>query len=124
MCANKELKPGATKTISTASGQWDITCTLQSGRWRPEDFERFEFVSDYKFKGLKNLYVAHGLGVPLIAVRRSYKDEPAAAKYYPTEMSFPVTAFLRPLSRIDPATGQIACAQPVPARVVRSFERK
>jgi len=46
------------------------------------------------------------LGVPLIAVRRGYKGEPAAARYYPPELSFPVTAFLRPLSKIDPQTGR------------------
>ena len=60
----KELVPGATKTINTASGAWDVTCVLGGGHWRPEDFERFEFVSDYKVTGLKNLYLTHGLGVP------------------------------------------------------------
>ena len=35
-------------------------------------------------KGLKNLYQTHGLGVPLIAVRRSYPGQPAAARYYPS----------------------------------------
>ena len=58
--------------------------------------------------GLKNQYVTHGLGVPLIAIRRGYPGEPAAAKYYPPGLSFPVTAFLRPLSQIDPQTGQAA----------------
>ena len=53
ICANKELVPGTTKTINTASGAWDITCVLRGSRWRPEDFERFEFVSDYEVKGLK-----------------------------------------------------------------------
>ena len=53
-------------------------------------------------KGLKNHYQTHGLGVPLIAVRRSYQGEPAAARYYPPGLSFPVTAFLRPL----PGSGQ------------------
>ena len=47
-------------------------------------------------KGLKNHYQTHGLGVPLIVVRRSYKGEPEAARYYPPGLSFPVTAFLRP----------------------------
>jgi pimeloyl-ACP methyl ester carboxylesterase len=112
VCANKELVPGATKTINTASGAWDITCTLQGGRWQPEDFERFEFVSDWKVNGLKNLYLTHGLGVPLIAVRAAKRDrlaaEPVAAKYYAPGLSFPVTAFLRPLSKIDPSTGEVA----------------
>lgn len=108
ICAKKELKPESTKTISTAAGEWDIRCKLQGGQWKTDDFERFEFVSDYEVKGLKNLYLTHGLGVPLIAVR---KDSPgtdqAAARYYPPGLSFPVTAFLRPLSKIDPATGQV-----------------
>jgi pimeloyl-ACP methyl ester carboxylesterase len=53
-------------------------------------------------KGLKNQYQTHGLGVPLIAVRRSYQGEPVAAKYYPPGLSFPVTAFLR----LSPVPGE------------------
>ena len=108
VCAEKELVPGTTKTINTASGACDVTCVLGGSRWRPEDFERFEFVSDYEVTGLKNLYLTHGLGVPLIAVRRSYQGEPVGAKFYPPGLSFPVTALLRPLGRIDPRTGQLA----------------
>jgi pimeloyl-ACP methyl ester carboxylesterase len=94
---NHELLPGTSKTIHTAAGTWDIACVLRGGNWQPQDFERFEFVSDYEMKGLRNLYLTHGLGVPLIAVRRSYAGEPAAAQYYPGSLSFPVTALLRPL---------------------------
>ena len=65
------------KTINTAAGHGTSPACCSGSRWRPEDFERFEFVSDYEIKGLKNHYQTHGLGVPLIAVRRSYKDEPA-----------------------------------------------
>ena len=58
-------------------------------------------------KGLKNHYLVHGLGVPLIAVRpNSDKDETVSAKYYPRDLSFPVTAFLRPASNDDPHEGQ------------------
>ena len=50
--------------------------------------------------------------MPLIAVRCNERDrladEPAAAKYYAPGLSFPVTAFFRPLSKIDPSTGQVA----------------
>ena len=102
ICANKELRPGTFKTINTASGTWDITCALKGSHWRPEDFARFEFVSDFEMKGLKNHYLMHGLGVPLIAVRPNInKDGAAGAKYYPSDLSFPVTAFLRPLSEDD-----------------------
>ena len=95
-CQHGDLRPGTTKTIHTASGTWDISCVLRGGAWRPEDFDHFEFVSDYEMKGLKNQYQTHGLGVPLIVVRRGYRGEPAAARYYPPGISFPVTAFLRP----------------------------
>lgn len=96
-CTRGELRPGMTKTIHTAAGSWDITCVLRGGVWRPDDFDHYEFVSDYEMNGLKNHYQSHGLGVPLIAVRRSYKGEPKAARYYPPGLSFPVTAFLRPV---------------------------
>lgn len=95
---NKGLAPGQTYTIRTASGSWDIVCSARGGSWRQEDFGRFEFASDYEIKGLKNHYQSYGLGVPMIAVRRSYQGEPAAARYYPADLSFPVTAFIRPAS--------------------------
>jgi len=96
-CTRGELRPGTTKTIHTAAGTWDINCALRGGVWQPDDFDHFKFVSDYEMKGLKNQYQNHGLGVPLIVVRRSYKNEPEAARYYPPDLSFPVTAFLRPV---------------------------
>ncbi|MGA2502391.1 MAG: alpha/beta fold hydrolase, partial [Tepidisphaeraceae bacterium] len=97
-CNRGELRPGTTKTIHTAAGTWDINCVLRGGVWQPDDFDHFEFVSDYEMKGLKNHYQSHGLGVPLIVVRRSYQGEPEAARFYPPGLSFPVTAFLRPVS--------------------------
>jgi len=93
---DQSLVPGQTYTIRTAGGNWDITCVLRGGDWRREDFGRFEFVSDYEIHGLKNQYQTYGLGVPLIVVRNNYAGEPAAAGYYPKDLSFPVTAFLRP----------------------------
>jgi len=102
VCRNDGLSPGASHTIRTASGIWDIVCVLRSGQWRPEEIDHFQFVSDYEIKGLKNHYHTYGLGVPLIAVRRSYPNEPVAAKYYPPGLSFPVTAFLRPVPGTDP----------------------
>ncbi len=97
ICADQGLKPGETYTIDTASGSWHLQCSLRSSRWVAEDFERFEFVSDYELKGLRNHYQTYGLGVPLIAVRRRHDGEPPAAKYYPQRLSFPVTAFARPM---------------------------
>ena len=109
VCKDKGLIPGQTYTIQTAAGSWDIKCVLRGGTWRPQDFGRFEFVSDYQVNGLRNLYQTYGLGVPLIAVRNSYAGEPAAARYYPPGLSFPVTAFLRPVteSEMEQGGGQL-----------------
>jgi len=95
-CRDGGLAPGKSYTIHTASGNWDITCVLRDGPWGNDDFDHFEFVSDYEIRGLRNHYQSYGLGVPLIAVRKSYEGEPTAAKYYPPDLSFPVTALLRP----------------------------
>ena len=98
------LRPGTTKTIHTQPAP-GTSLRAPRRRWRPEDFDHFEFVSDYEMKGLKNQYQTHGLGVPLIVVRRSYQGEPDAARYYPPDSSFPVTAFLRPMPAADRRTG-------------------
>lgn len=105
-CKQNRLVPGQTGVIQTSAGPYDVTCVLRGGVWSPADFERFDFVSNYKMNGLKNHYQSYGLGVPLIMVRRSHPDEPSAARYYPPNLSFPVTAFLRPLpaGEQDPAT--------------------
>ena len=97
----------ATSSMSSASFVAASAAATKgtSAPLRPEEFERFEFVSDYEVTGLKNQYRTHGLGVPLIAIRRCGKDDSAAAKYYPPDISFPVTAFLRPVDDLDPTTG-------------------
>jgi pimeloyl-ACP methyl ester carboxylesterase len=96
LCKQKALVPDSTYTIRTAGGNWDITCRVRGGNWRREDFEKFEFVSDYEIKGLNNHYLGYGLGVPMIAVRKDTRGTTPDAKYYPPDLSFPVTAFLRP----------------------------
>lgn len=97
------LRPGMTHTISTAKRQIDVTCEIKHSRWHNEDFERFEFVSDYEVEGLSNKYGAHGLGVPLVAVRHKHEDEDPAERHYPPKLSIPVTAFLRIVGQ-KPAT--------------------
>lgn len=89
------LHPGRTHSIATATQQFDVTVVCRGLAWRAEDFERFEFVSDYDVAGLANQYRSYGLGVPLIAVRKTHPHDLPSEKYYPPGLSFPVTAFLR-----------------------------
>jgi pimeloyl-ACP methyl ester carboxylesterase len=93
--ADGELRPGMSRTIKTANHTSSFEVVMHSTGWRPEEVERFEFVSDYKVNGLRNHYHTYGLGVPLIAVRRNSGAPDTAEKFYPPSTCFPMTAFLR-----------------------------
>src|SRR5262245_16964690 len=93
------LQPGTTRTIKTSNHDCSYDIVMRSHGWHDDDFERFEFVSDYKVQGLRNHYHTYGLGVPLIAVRRVHADDNPAELYYPPNLCFPVTAFLRVANR-------------------------
>ncbi|HEX4131841.1 MAG TPA: alpha/beta fold hydrolase [Pirellulales bacterium] len=89
------LLPGRSHPIDTATQKFDISVVVRSNAWTDEDFDEFKFVSDYEVNGLANQFQTYGLGVPLIAVRKRPEQEDAADKYYPQNLAFAVTAFLR-----------------------------
>ena len=90
-----ELRPGDRRTIRTETHTCSFDVVLYSNGWHDEDFDRFEFVSDYRVAGLRNHYHTYGLGVPLIAMRRPHDDPDPAEEFYPSQLCFPVTALLR-----------------------------
>ena len=90
-----ELRPGMSRIVKTANHTCSFDVVMHSTGWRPDDIERLEFVSDFKVQGLRNHYHNYGMGVPLIAVRRSHSGQDPAERYYPPNVSFPMTAFLR-----------------------------
>jgi pimeloyl-ACP methyl ester carboxylesterase len=90
-----EIRPGTTRTIRTSSHECSCEVVLRSKGWHPDDYDHFEFVSDYQVPGLRNHYHNYGLGVPLIAIRRTHDDQKPTEHYYPPNLSFPLTAFLR-----------------------------
>jgi pimeloyl-ACP methyl ester carboxylesterase len=94
MQRNDQLRPGESLLVDTGAEQIRVDVVVL-GSWKAEDIDRLEFVSDYQLKGLKNHHHSFGLGVPLIAVRRPGPPDDPVEKYYPPEMSFPLTAFLR-----------------------------
>jgi pimeloyl-ACP methyl ester carboxylesterase len=92
---------------------------MHSTGWHSEDIDRLEFVSAYQIKGLQNHDHTYGLGVPLIAVRRGHPGHGAAERYYPDNICFPVTAFLR-VERPTPGPGrQITAAKPIGSFIPR-----
>jgi pimeloyl-ACP methyl ester carboxylesterase len=92
------LRPGRCEPIQIGERTIDVNIVLR-GAWPANDIERLEFVSDYELEGLSNRHHNFGLGVPLIAVRRSAAAGDPAEAYYPPGLSFAVTAFLRVLPR-------------------------
>ncbi|QDU98713.1 esterase/lipase family protein [Lignipirellula cremea] len=89
-----KLKPGHRHLIKSCGQEIELEIKIK-GNWDADDFARFEFVSDYQMQGLNNEHRTWGLGVPLIAIRKSHEEESPAEKYYPSGLAFPVTAFLR-----------------------------
>jgi hypothetical protein len=89
------LRPGTSRLIRTSNHNCQLDVQLKSQGWHAADFDRVEFVSDYEVHGLRNHYHNFGLGVPLIAIRRHHADSDPAEEYYPPDLSFAVTAFLR-----------------------------
>lgn len=102
-----ELKPGTQRTIRTSSHACSCEVVLNSTGWHADDFDRVEFVSDYQVQGLRNHYHNYGLGVPLIAVRKAHDDKDPAERFYPADLSFPLTAFLRVSPQQDEGTGRV-----------------
>ncbi len=96
-----QLKPGLVYNLQACGTEIKVAITLR-GPWNNDDFESFEFVSDYNVAGLRNKHQTFGLGVPLIAIRKKHEGATPSEKYYPPGLSFPVTAFLRvlPSSRV------------------------
>ncbi len=92
--AKGQLKPETRYEVVSGKESYHVH-TVMKGQWKPEDFERFEFVSDYQLQGLTSSGRSYGLGVPLIAVRKKGSDADPRETYYPNGLSFPVTALLR-----------------------------
>ena len=89
-----KLVPGSTQTLQVGDHEYGLNVVIR-GPWHNDEFERFEFVSDYEIKGLNNRHHSYGLGVPIIAVRRRHVNESAYEQHYPPGLSFPLTAFMR-----------------------------
>jgi len=93
--AQGNLRPGNSQLIKTCNHECQLDIELNSKGWHAEDFDHFEFVSDYEVHGLRNHYHSYGLGVPLVAVRKKHEGLDPREQFYPEDLSFPVTAFLR-----------------------------
>ncbi|MCC7476007.1 MAG: alpha/beta fold hydrolase [Pirellulales bacterium] len=111
-----EIRPGMVRTLSTANNTCSFRVAIHSTGWHEDDIDRLEFVSDYKIQGLQNHYHTYGLGVPLIAVRKPHPGHDAAEQYYPPNVCFPLTAFLRVEKPGESAAGTVSADEATYAR--------
>ncbi|MDX2036024.1 MAG: alpha/beta fold hydrolase [Isosphaeraceae bacterium] len=74
--------------------------------WKANDVDQLLLCSDFVVSGLPTRTYRWGLGVPMIGVRKSDTAGPGEEKFYPPEMAFALTAFLKPKSRLREA-GQL-----------------
>ncbi len=75
---------------------------LTNSPWVADDVDQIMLASAFEVAGLPTLNYQYGLGVPLIAVRRSDKKPEGIERFYPPEMGFPLTAYIHPPSKIRP----------------------
>ncbi len=107
LCTENNIQPGQTYTIHTPDREF-VVRTAMRGQWKPDEFDHYEFVSDYEIETLRNRHTTYGLGVPLIAVRRPPTTEISSndrEHFYPTGLSYGVTALMR---CIEPTDGRRA----------------
>ncbi|WP_435018971.1 esterase/lipase family protein [Tundrisphaera sp. TA3] len=74
--------------------------SLKDSPWKPEDIHQLIMASDFEVGGLPTRTYQYGVGVPLIAVRRTEAGAEGVERFYPPEMAFPLTAYLCPNSRL------------------------
>ena len=105
-CSQTRIKSGTSHQIGSGNDIIEIEVVVE-GRWKKEEFDKFELVNDFQISGIDNHYRTFGLGVPLIAIRKQTPDSASSfEKYYPPSLSIPLTAFLEVLS-FDDSEGRL-----------------
>jgi pimeloyl-ACP methyl ester carboxylesterase len=92
VCIARTLLPENSVRVGGQENGFELEVKIV-GRWSDQEFERFELVNDYQTEGFENQYHRYGLGVPLIAVRKQQAINSPVEKYYPPELTMPMTAF-------------------------------
>ncbi len=104
--ADGAIMPGGSITLKTPGRKQVLRVALRKSPWKAADVDQIILASDFKVTGLDTHSYHYGLGVPLIGLHKvEDSGKEGEARFYPPEMAFPLTAFIRPVSRLrDPAT--------------------
>ncbi len=100
LCTDNKIEPGKTYKINTPDREFVVRAEMR-GQWGADEFDHYEFVSDYEIETLRNRHTTFGLGVPLIAVRKPPSTPDEREKYYAEGLSYAVTALMRCVKPAD-----------------------
>jgi pimeloyl-ACP methyl ester carboxylesterase len=97
----KPIMPGGTITLKTRGQELPVRVALGPSPWPAAEIDQVIPASDLEVIGLSSrTYSQYGLGVPMIGVHRPDDTGKGEGRFYPPEMAFPLTAVLRPPSRL------------------------
>ncbi len=106
LTSGTKIEAGGEFSLKAKGREQVFKVALRDSPWSPEDVDQIILASAFEVSGLPTMNYQYGLGVPLIAVRRSDKSAEGAERFYPPEMAFPLTAFVTPPSKLrEPARG-------------------
>lgn len=92
LCAHEGIENGVVYRLGKGEQVFELRIELK-GRWKDDEFEKFELVNDYEMQGITNRYHTYGLGVPLLAVHKKSFREGTSSEYYPPRLTLPMTGF-------------------------------
>ncbi len=91
-----------------------LRIVLTESPWKTSDVHKIKLASDFEVTGLPTHSYEYGLGVPLIGIRETRVEQGVKKpqeRFHPAEMAFPLTAFLRPNSRLRDANLDVTQAR-------------
>ena len=126
--ANGQILPDVPLKLKLGGNELLMKVTLKDSPWRAEDVDQIIPATDFDVSGLPTKSYQYGLGVPLIGIHHPDKPGAGLEKFYPAEMAFPLTGYLKPNSRLrdtaNAAAGPRECTleliDPVQTHVVGS----
>jgi pimeloyl-ACP methyl ester carboxylesterase len=100
LASGVKVEPNHEFTLKLKGRDQVFKVTLGNSPWNPDDIDQIMLASSFEVSGLPTINYQYGLGVPLIAVRRSEMKAEGVERFYPDEMGFSLTAFVIPVSKL------------------------
>jgi hypothetical protein len=107
--ANGQILPDRKIKLKVHGSEQVLPVLLTDSPWTAADVDEVIIASDFEVSGLPTRNYQPGLGVPLIGVHNADDHgKVGPERFYPPEITFPLTAFLVPTSRLHDPNAAIA----------------